>query len=149
MQQGYNQALATYRMVAAQVPPLVAVVKLYDEAIRQLRMAVRAIEARRFEESHANITKASTILRGLCHNLRFDKGEDVAESLMKAYTQNIIAIHTAYGRPDAFARYGKIIRSLTTMRDAFADIAGLTTIGERSQPRAMSHGAPVPLARRA
>lgn len=119
----HSQALATYRMVAAQVPPLVAVVKLYDEAIRQLRLAVRAIEAKRHEESYICITKASTILRGLCHNLRFDKGEEVAQQLLKAYTYNILAIHTAYGRRDAPARYARIIEHLGGLRDAWAEVA--------------------------
>lgn len=122
----HSQALAAYRMVAAQVHPLVAVVKLYDEAIRQLRLAILATQDRRHEESHACITKSSTILRGLCHNLRFDKGEEVAQQLLKAYTYNIMAIHTAYGRRDAPARYEKIIWHLTGLRNAWAEIAGMT-----------------------
>jgi len=121
----HSQPLAAYRRVAAQVHPLVAVVKLYDEAIRQLRLAIMATQDRRHEESHACITKSSTILRGLCHCLRFDKGEDVAQQLLKAYTYNIIAIHTAYGRHDATARYEKIIWHLTGLRNAWAEIAGL------------------------
>lgn len=122
----HAQPLAAYRRVAAQVHPLVAVVKLYDEAIRQLRLAILATQDRRHEESHACITKSSTILRGLCHCLRFDKGEEVAQQLLKAYTYNIMAIHTAYGRRDAPARYEKIIWHLTDLRNAWAEIAGMT-----------------------
>ena len=100
-------------------------VKLYDEAIRQLRLAVLATQDHRHEESHACITKSSTILRGLCHCLRFDKGEEVAQQLLKAYTYNIMAIHTAYGRRDAAARYEKIIFHLTGLRNSWAEVAGL------------------------
>ncbi|HEV2555702.1 MAG TPA: flagellar protein FliS [Bosea sp. (in: a-proteobacteria)] len=122
----HAQPLAAYRRVAAQVHPLVAVVKLYDEAIRQLRLAILATQDQRHEESHACITRSSTILRGLCHCLRFDKGEEVAQQLLKAYTYNIMAIHTAYGRRDAKARYEKIVFHLTGLRNAWAQIAGMT-----------------------
>ncbi|MDR6873678.1 flagellar protein FliS [Bosea sp. BE125] len=126
MNQNASRAIATYRMVAAQVHPLVAVVKLYDEAIRQLHLAVRAIEARKHEESYICISKSSTILRGLYHNLRFDKGEDISQQLMKAYTYNIVAIHTAYGKPDAPVRYMKIIKHLGELRDSWAIVAGMS-----------------------
>jgi flagellar protein FliS len=133
----HAQPLAAYRRVAAQVHPLVAVVKLYDEAIRQLRLAILATQDRRHEESHACITKSSTILRGLCHCLRFDKGEEVSQQLLKAYTYNIMAIHTAYGRRDAAARYEKIIFHLTGLRNSWAEIAGLapkTQVAPTMQP---------------
>ncbi len=129
-------SLAAYRSAAAQVHPLVAVVKLYDEAIRQLRLAILATQDRRHEESHACISKSSTILRGLCHNLRFDKGEEVAQQLLKAYTYNVLAIHTAYGRRDAAARYEKIIWHLTGLRNAWATIAGMPVkTAVASEPR--------------
>ncbi len=127
MMQSTNHAIAAYRSAASQVSPLVAVVRLYDEAIRRLRMAIVAIEDKKHEDSFTHINKASIILRGLCHNLRFDKGEDVADKLLKAYTYNIIAIHTAYGKADAPAQYARIASSLGTLRDSWAEIAGMQT----------------------
>lgn len=134
----HAQPLAAYRRAAAQVHPLVAVVKLYDEAIRQLRLAILATQDRRHEESHACISKSSTILRGLCHCLRFDKGEEIAQQLLKAYTYNIMAIHTAYGRRDAATRYERIILHLTWLRNAWAQIAGMapkTQIAPAARPQ--------------
>lgn len=125
MTYSHNPGLSTYRMVAAQVSPLVAVVKLYDEAIRQLRMAVIAIENKQHEESYIRITRCCTILRGLCHNLRFDKDEDMAQQLLRAYTHNILAIHTSYGKRDAPARYARIVKHLGELRDAWASVANL------------------------
>ena len=93
-----NQA---YRGAATSVPPLKAISMLLGGAITFLQKALAAQEARRFEEGHEHLMKATAILRGLGHNLDFTKGGAVAERLFQTYNALILASLKAYGRPHA------------------------------------------------
>ncbi|AVO45957.1 flagellar export chaperone FliS [Phreatobacter cathodiphilus] len=133
MTQTMTRAISAYRTTSASVHPLVAVVRLFDEMLVQIRRGVQAIEARRHEDSFIAIAKAGLVLQGLSHNLRFDMGGDVAETLLSTYTKNCIALHTAYGKPDAVARYRTIAAGLAELRDAWAQAAGMRTLAEEAQ----------------
>lgn len=125
-----NSAISAYRKVATQVHPTVAVVKLFDEVLRRIRLTIKDTEARRMEDAYINISRASLILRGLSSNLRFDKGDDMAATLKDTYIKNMLAMHTSFGKPDAVERYGKIIEGLTQLRNAWAIIAGMPLLAE-------------------
>lgn len=116
-------AAQAYRTAATAVPPLQAMVMLFDGAILFLRKSVDASEQKRFEESHDYLMRATTILRGLSHNLDFAKGGALAERLYQTYHALIMACHRSYGRPDAAARYGRIVASLAELRDAWKEVA--------------------------
>jgi flagellar secretion chaperone FliS len=111
-----NQA---YRGAAIAVPPLKAVALLIDGAITALQKAVDAHEARRFEEGHAHLMRATAILRGLSHHLDFTRGGAVAERLYETYGALIMAALRAYGRPRARENIGRIVKSLADLREAW------------------------------
>lgn len=111
-----NQA---YRGAATSVPPLKAVVILVGGAIVFLQRALVSQEARRFEEGHEYLMKATAILRGLSHNLNFSKGGAMAERLYQTYNALILASLQAYGRPHARQSFGRIIAGLTELREAW------------------------------
>lgn len=117
-----NQA---YRGAATSVPPLKAVSMLLGGAINFLQKSLAAQEARRFEEGHEYLMKATAILRGLSHNLDFVNGGAVAERLYQTYNALIMASLKAYGRPHAREGFRRIIVGLTEMREAweFVDTA--------------------------
>jgi flagellar secretion chaperone FliS len=115
-----------YRGAAVTVPPLKAVVMLFDGAIMFLQKTIEATEARRFEESHRHLVRATTILRGLSHHLNFEKGGPLADRLYRTYSSLIMAALRAFGRPDATQRYRKLILSLTELRDAWKSVAAQT-----------------------
>jgi flagellar protein FliS len=121
------QATQAYRSASVAVPPLKALVMLFDGAIMFLQKAIDAAEARRFEESHDYMIRATAILRGLSHHLDFDRGGAVAERLYKTYHVLIMACLRSFGRPDASACYHRIIASLTELRDAWKFVAAATT----------------------
>ena len=102
----YDQAMSAYRVAAAQVHPSVAVVKLYDVAIRSIRLAITSLGEGKVEETYIAINKACQVLRGLSSNLRNSPDNDMAETLKTTYIANMIALHTAFGKPDAARRYG-------------------------------------------
>lgn len=121
-----HQATQAYRTASVAVPPLKALVMLYDGAIMFLQKAIEAAKARRFEESHDCMIRATAILRGLSHNLDFDRGGAVAERLYKTYHALIMACLRSFGRPDASVCFDRIIASLTELRDAWKFVAATT-----------------------
>jgi flagellar secretion chaperone FliS len=129
MMQNFNasHAAQAYRNASVAVPPLKALVMLYDGAITFLQKSVQAAEAQRFEASHDYMIRATVILRGLSHNLDFDRGGAMAEQLHKTYHALIMACLRSFGRPDAAACYHRIIASLTELRDAWKFVAVTTT----------------------
>jgi flagellar protein FliS len=40
----------------------------------------------------------------------------------------MIALHTAFGKTDAVERYDKILEGLTSLRNAWADVAGMRDV---------------------
>jgi len=108
-----------YRSAAVAVPPLKAVVMLCDGAITLLQKAQEAHDAKRFEEGHTYLTRATAILRGLSHNLDFTRGGAIADRLYRTYNALIIACLRSYGRPHAKESFRRIIASLTELRDAW------------------------------
>jgi len=121
-----RQATQAYRTASIAVPPLKALVMLYDGAIMFLPKAVESAKAGQFEESHDYMIRATVILRGLSHNLDFDRGGAVAERLYKTYHALIMACLRSFGRPDASVCYDRIIASLTELRDAWKFVAATT-----------------------
>jgi flagellar protein FliS len=127
------QAAQAYRGVAVTVPSLRAIVMLLDGAILCLHKTIEAGENKRIEESHDQLIRATTIMRGLAHHLNFDKGGALAERLYKTYNSLIMASLRSFGRPDASERYRKLIASLTELRDAWNSVAvskAITRAGE-------------------
>ncbi len=114
-----NQA---YRGAATSVPPLKAVSMLLGGAITFLSKSLAAQEARRFEEGHEYLLKATAILRGLSHNLDFAKGGAVAERLFQTYNSLIVASHKAFGRPHAGASFRRIIAAVAELREAWEHV---------------------------
>ena len=124
-----------YRSAAVAVPPLKAVVMLCDGAITLLQKALDAHDAKRFEEGHAYLTRATAILRGLSHNLDFTRGGAIADRLFRTSTALIRACLRSYGRPGARENFRRIIASLTELRDAwkFVDV----TAGQAAKAKAL------------
>lgn len=118
-----NRGISAYRAAQRTVPPLVAVVMLYDTALLHIATAAEAAEGVDVETQFNEITKAVRILSGLKGNLNFDKGGKVARSLRDMYDSVSHALLRSVGRPDSKLRYEKLMRALRETRDAWASIA--------------------------
>ena len=114
-----HRANQAYRTAAVAVPPLRAVVMLHNGAITFLQRAMDAQEARRFEEGHGYMMRATAILRGLSHNLDSSGGNAMAERLYKTYHALILACLRSYGRRQARESFQRIIASLTRLRESW------------------------------
>ena len=118
-----DAAFAAYRASAATVHPRVAVVRLYDIALRSIREAIIANRAKRVEDTYIAINKASQILRGLSSNVVGDA--DMAATLRNVYLTNLLALHSAFGKRDCERRYVAIAAGLLELRNAWAEVAGM------------------------
>lgn len=116
-----NQA---YRGAAVCVPPVNAMIMLLDRTIGFLRKSMAAQQERRFEESFVELTRATSILRGLSHNLDFARGGALAEQLYNTYNSLILACLHSYGKPRASENFRRIIASLVELREAWEFVDG-------------------------
>lgn len=132
MNNSYAQAAGAYRQAAIYVAPQIAIVQLYDKAIRSIRRAIDQAANRHLDEAHASISRAGTILLGLMSNLRFEDGAELATTLKHTYVCNIMALHDGFGKPDMAERYDKLLAGLTELRNSWAQIAGLPEVPTRS-----------------
>lgn len=114
-----HRASQAYRSAAVSVPPLRAVVMLHGGAITLLRRSIEAQEARRFEEGHECLTRATAILRGLSHHLDSRRGGPLGDRLFETYNSLVLAALRAFGRPNATHNFQRIIAAVTELREAW------------------------------
>lgn len=126
------QVAQAYRSASIAVSPLTGVVMLLDGAIVFLKKSGEAAKARRIEESHNYMVRATAILRGLHHHLNVEKGGALADRLGRTYNSLIIACLRSFGLPDAESRYSRIIKSLTELREAWSVVAAASNAEARS-----------------
>jgi len=123
-----NQA---YRGAAVAVPPLRAIVMLLGGAATFLQKALDAQEARRFEEGHDHMMRATAILRGLSHHLDSKRGGAVAERLFATYNALIVACLRSYGRADMRPSYLQIIGGINELRESWDHVDAVARSGNR------------------
>ncbi|BAM88806.1 putative flagellar protein FliS [Bradyrhizobium oligotrophicum S58] len=132
-------ASQAYRGAAVAVPPLRAVIMLLNGAMSYLQKSLQAQEARRFEEGHAHLTRATAILRGLSLHLDSVRGGAVADQLFGTYNALIVAALRAYGRPHMRENFQRITESLLELRGAWeavdAAARGARTTGDSANRR--------------
>jgi flagellar secretion chaperone FliS len=114
-----QRASQAYRGAAVAVPPLKAVIMLLNGASTYLQKSLQAQEARRFEEGHEHLTRATAILRGLSHHLDCVRGGAVSERLFQTYNALILASLRSYGRPHMRENIRRIVASIGELREAW------------------------------
>jgi flagellar protein FliS len=129
-----QRATQAYRGAAVAVPPLKAVIMLLNGASTYLQKSLQAQEARRFEEGHEHLTRATAILRGLSHHLDSMRGGALADRLYRTYNSLIIASLRSYGRPHMRENIQRIVASIAELREAW-EVVDRTP---RNDPRVMA-----------
>lgn len=121
-----RSARAAYQTVASttqtdQASPHRLIELLYDELLASLRQASLATAAGNLSAKSANVSRALAILNGLESSLDFQKGGEVAKTLLGAYrftTKNILA---GNGDNDP-ARFDEATRVMGEIADAWRQI---------------------------
>jgi len=120
-----QRASAAYRTATMTVPPLHAVVMLYDAVLVRVRNAGAAAERGDWERQSEEIMRAVDLLRGLLAALDFDRGGDIAVRLHQTYQANILALRRSAGQAEALTMCMRIEDGLRQLRNAWAEIAGM------------------------
>lgn len=119
-----RKSLAAYAVAGSRLPPLIAVVRLYERATAYARRARDAAAARRYDEHVDLIQRATAILAGLDSILDMRKGGEVAQALRTFYRSNIHRLGTASARKNPVAAMDAVVVQLTIMTDAWRSVAG-------------------------
>lgn len=131
-----RQAASAYRAALRTVPPLQAVVMLYDTVL--VRTAIAAEAARRgdYESQYRELLRAAEILNGLNLCLDTRGGGKVAKSLRDMYEAVCRAMMSSVGRKSGARCCEKIAAAIRQTRDAWAEVAGMAAVrdGEPGAP---------------
>ncbi|SNY91755.1 flagellar protein FliS [Cohaesibacter sp. ES.047] len=120
-----NQAIGAYRTATKTVAPTKAVALLLDEVLNSLILTSYYLRGKEFEKAFNRVVHASKILSGLRQNVNLDVDQEMGQQFIDMYSQNIFALHNAYGRPDSLERFSEIAKGLVDFRNSWAEIAGL------------------------
>jgi len=120
---GYS--ISAYKAAMRTVPPLNAVVMLYDEILRRIALAAAAARGKDYETQFAEVMRAAKIINGLNACLDMEQGGKVAQSLRDMYKSVAQALLSSVGRANAPESLEKIAEAVTLTRNAWAEIAGV------------------------
>lgn len=120
-----KQAIAAYQTAVMTTPPLQAVVLLYDGILVRVHNAANAAAAGDYVRQHQEVTRAIEILRGLLAALDLEAGGKLAAGLADTYRANMQALLHTVGKKNAEASCRRIGEGLRSLRNAWAEIAGM------------------------
>lgn len=120
-----KHAIAAYQTAVMTTPPLQAVVLLYDGILVRIHNAATAAGQGDYTRQYQEVSRAIEILRGLLAALDLQAGGKVAANLAETYRVNMRALLATVGRKDAETACRRIGEGLRTLRNAWAEIAGM------------------------
>lgn len=126
-----RKAVGVYQSALMTVPPLQAVVMLYDRVLGHLHGAAVAARAGDYPRQLEESMRAVEILRGLLSVLDIARGGEVAVRLGETYRSNMTAILSSLGSPEAESCYDRISRGLRGLRNSWAESAGIAVAEPR------------------
>lgn len=144
-------AVAAYGTARRTLPPLHVVVELYDLA--RISVAHAVVERRKgdHEREFLAMSKAAQILQGLgaCVGPADKRTRAVTGTLRAYYRQTLLQLHAAKraGGHDGLKRYASVCRQILTMRETWAELAGMPALEDRdgqSLPGARPSGQSLP-----
>jgi flagellar protein FliS len=120
--QSMRNVMTAYGQAAETMAPARQIVLLYDGAIRRIREARHAIEARRINDRYAALAKATAIIEGLQGCLDLERGGAIARNLDQLYTYLVLRM-TRINLEDDVAICDELTARLSELRDSWARIA--------------------------
>lgn len=119
-----SKAMSAYATAnSAALPPLTAVVRLYETALAQLHLARDAARDKRFDAHFHAIDRAVTILLGLDSILKMEQGGEVAKGLRQFYRSVVLRAGFAASQKNPVAATESVISQVTIMTRAWQAIA--------------------------
>jgi len=128
----YAKAMAAYGQARRAQSPVVRVVEVFDGALANVARAKAARAAGRRDEEFNAMALAARLLQEMegCLDTQDDRVRAMSTMLSGFYRRTIMQLHGAVrGKGEgALARYASIYRQLVSMRNAWAQIAGVSQL---------------------
>ncbi|NLY45158.1 MAG: flagellar export chaperone FliS [Tissierella sp.] len=96
-------------------------IMLYDGAIKNLKLAINAIEEKDNQVSNTNIIKAQNIIMELMHTLDFEAGGEIANNLYQLYDYMYLKLVKANTSKDTKG-IKEVIKYLEDLRNTWEQI---------------------------
>lgn len=117
-----RRVVTAYGQAAETLAPARQIVLLYDGAIRRIKEARHAIEARRINDRCVALAKATAIVEGLQGCLDLERGGAIARNLDQLYTYLVLRL-ARINLEDDVAICDELTARLSELRDSWAQIA--------------------------
>ena len=129
--QAMRRAITAYGQASETLAPAQQIVLLYEGAIRRIKEARRAIEARRVAERVVAVQKATAIVEGLQGCLDHERGGEIACNLDRIYTHVVFRLQRINLTADP-SICDELTALLEELRSAWAQLAaGASPAGEK------------------
>lgn len=125
------RAMSAYHAASTTVTPAMAIVMLYDGAMKFLSHARLAIEEGRIEDRCRLVNKSHAVIHGLQCQLDFDAGGDIAVTLDRYYSYVLHRMVQINIKNDPTI-CDELIDRLREMRESWATIAKSSSISAPS-----------------
>lgn len=120
MNQAYGRDVYQKTQVTA-APQKKLIIMLYDGAIKNLKLAVMAMNAKEIERTNTLLIKAQNIISEFMITLDFEKGGDIAPSLYSLYDYMYNSLIRANIDKDT-DKVEEVIKYLEELRDTWNQI---------------------------
>ncbi len=117
-------AINAYQAAQRTMPPLKAVVMLYDGILIRITKAAEHARAGDFQKQFECVMSAARIIDGLNRHLDMERGGEVAVRLRDTYESVARALFRSVGKSTAPEACERLVVAVRELRDAWATIAG-------------------------
>ena len=135
MNQG-RYAISAYQAAQRTLPPLKIVVMLYDGILIRIARAADAARKGDYQKQFESVMSAARIIDGLNRHLDMERGGQVAINLRETYEAVARCLFRSVGKETAAEACDRLVVAVRELRDAWAEIAGMSATPEQQQEAA-------------
>ncbi len=129
-------AISAYQAAQRTLPPLKVVVMLYDGILVRITKAADAARSRDYQKQFEYVMSAARIIDGLNRHLDMERGGQVAVNLRDTYESVARCLFRSVGKETAAEACDRLVIAVRELRDAWAEIAGMSSSVEQQQEAA-------------
>jgi flagellar protein FliS len=129
-------AISAYQAAQRTLPPLKVVVMLYDGILVRIARAGDSARKGDYQKQFEYVMSAARIIDGLNRHLDMERGGEVAANLRDTYEAVARCLFRSVGKETAAEACDRLVVAVRELRDAWAEIAGMSSSVEQQQEAA-------------
>ncbi len=131
-------AINAYQTAQRTLPPLKVVVMLYDGILIRISRAADAARRGDYQKQFEYVMSATRIIDGLNRHLDMEAGGQVAVNLRDTYESVARCLFRSVGKETAAEACDRLMIAVRELRDAWAEIAGVSSADQQGAAPAVS-----------